>query len=219
MQGYKALFNLYYTYLKSIKKQKDNKYVFVLSRSNQLEGNLLFVYYELKKQQPNAEIVILTSQNKMNVKLFKELLIFADAKGLFLDDYYLAIYLIKPSKNLNVVQIWHAAGAFKKFGYSTVGTKFGSDEKYLSIVPIHSNYTHVYTSSKYVKKYYAEAFNMPIEQIYSFGLPRTDVFSDHEKISSIQMKIYKTYPILQDEMVNILYAPTYRADYHFRYKL
>ena len=212
MYGYKGLFNLYYIYLKNTKRQNENKYVFVLSRSEKLEGNLQFVYEELTKQQPNAEIVLLSCQNKMNIKLFKELPVIADAKVLFLDDYYLPIYLIKPSKRLKVIQLWHAAGAFKKFGYSTVGTKFGSDKKYLRIVPIHSNYTHVYTSSKHVKQYYAEAFNMPIEKIYSFGLPRTDVFSDETKITSIQKTLYSAYPMLQDEVVNVLYAPTYRAD-------
>ncbi|MFK4998741.1 CDP-glycerol glycerophosphotransferase family protein [Bacillus sp. N9] len=59
----------------------------------------------------------------MNLKLFKDLVAFCNAKYLVLDDYFLPIYLIKPRNSLRVIQLWHAAGAFKKFGYSTIGNR------------------------------------------------------------------------------------------------
>lgn len=195
-----------------MRTQNGNKYLFVLTRSETLEGNLKFIYDELVRQKPNAVLVVVSCQNKMDFRLFKELHHLSDTNAVFLDDYYLPIYLIKPKKELKIVQLWHAAGAFKKFGYSTVGTKFGADAEYLRIVPIHSNYTHVYVSSKHAKKYYAEAFNMSVENIFSLGVPRVDLFSNKEKEKATKAQIYQHYPLLKDEKtVNVLYAPTYRA--------
>ena len=98
-----------------LKKNDHNKAVFVLTREDKLQGNLQFVHSELLKQLPEVKIHFVYAENKMNLKLFKELNIINDAKYLIIDDYYLPVYLIKPKKQLKVIQLWHAAGAFKKY--------------------------------------------------------------------------------------------------------
>ncbi|WP_337020056.1 CDP-glycerol glycerophosphotransferase family protein, partial [Oceanobacillus massiliensis] len=152
--------------------------------------------------------------NKMNFKLLKEIMNLSNASYLVLDDYYLPVYLFKPNSTLKVIQLWHAAGAFKKFGYSTLGKKFGPDEYYLRLIPIHSNYTHVYVSSKKVVNYYAEAFNMNVNNIFPVGIPRTDLFYQEDKCDLIKASIYRRFNHIAklDESINILVAPTYRAD-------
>lgn len=191
----------------------DMKAVFVTSRAGKLEGNLLFVYEELKKQLPYTKIHFVHANNKMNLSMFKEIISLSNTRYLIIDDYYLPIYLIKPSAHLKVIQLWHAAGAFKKFGYSTVGTKFGPDPSYLKRVPVHSNYTHVYVSAEKFIQNYAEAFNMSAANIFPYGLPRIDFFNDTEKKACFKKNVYETYPILgKDDSINILIAPTYRAN-------
>lgn len=193
-------------------KHDDDKAVIVLYRTRILEGNLKFIYHELVKKLPEDRIHLVVTENRMNLNLFKEIPMFANARYIILDDYYLPIYLIKPDKRLKVIQLWHAAGAFKKFGYSTVGTKFGPNKDYLKLVPVHSNYTHVYVSSHNVIKYYAEAFHMEENKIFPLGIPRADLFRQKDKWKDIMRKFEQDYPILKDkERVNILLAPTYRA--------
>lgn len=195
-----------------LRKHDKNKVVIAQYRSKKIDGNLKFVYDEIKEQLPNAKIHLITSGNKMNLKLFKEIVLISSARYLIVDDYFLPIYLIKPSKRLKVIQLWHAAGAFKKFGHSTVGTRFGPLKSYLQLVPIHSNYTHVYVSSSRVIKYYAEAFNMSPERIYSLGIPRIDLFNNKEQCDLIRSHIRSDYPDLKPkDVVRILIAPTYRA--------
>src|SRR5699024_10233806 len=162
---------MYYFMMLQIKPFKSNKVVFVLSRENKLQGNLYFIYLELQKQLPSAEIHFVHAENKMNLKLFKEINMIANAKYLILDDYYLPVYLIKPNDKVKVIQLWHAAGAFKKFGHSTIGTRFGPKQSYLKLVPVHANYTHVYVSSEQVAPFYAEAFNVPASNVYPLGTP------------------------------------------------
>lgn len=209
---YKFLFNFVYKLACLLRKYDQNKVVISLYREEKLSGNLKFVYEELLKQLPNVKVHLIYAQNKMNLRLFKEIITIANAKYLILDDFYLPIYLVKPRKSLKVIQLWHAAGAFKKFGYSTIGTKFGPDINYLKQVPVHSNYTHVYVSSDHVVKYYAEAFNMSVDNIYPLGIARIDMFNDEEKCSTIKDQLIANYPKLQrDDTVKIFVAPTYRA--------
>ncbi|MBU8566620.1 CDP-glycerol glycerophosphotransferase family protein [Virgibacillus pantothenticus] len=210
---YKKLLQIAYSVFSLFRKHNRNKIVIALYRSEILEGNLKYVYKEILKQIPNAEIHLVYGQNKMNLRLFTEIFKLSNAKYVILDDYYLPIYLIKIKHNLKVIQLWHAAGAFKKFGYSTVGTKFGPKKEYLDLVPIHKNYTHVYVSTKKVIDFYAEAFNMSKNKIYPIGLARIDLFNHRDECSIIKGKIYQRYPHLSDkEAVNILIAPTYRAN-------
>lgn len=203
---------MYYKTLVTLKPIDDHKCVIVSSRNNRLEGNLHFIYRELLSEFEGVKIHFVYTKNKMNLNLFKEIFLFSDAKYLILDDYFLSIYLIKPKKNMKIIQLWHAAGALKKFGHSTIGTRFGPNRNYLKVIPIHSNYTHVYVSSQNIVPYYAEAFNMSEDNIYPLGIPRTDLFFKENEKNEIISSLYNDYPELKKcSKVKILIAPTYRA--------
>ena len=211
LRAYKTIYQASYRVLSAFTPLDENKVVLVVSRSQAIEGNLKYIRDELTIQRPTAKIHLISSVNKMNLKLFKELFILAGARYLIIDDYFLPLYLIKPAKSMKVVQLWHAAGAFKMFGHSTVDKKFGPEKDYLKIIPIHSNYTHVYVSSPNIIKHYAEAFNMPEENIFPLGVPRTDLFENKTEIRKTVKKITASYPGLSADKTIILFAPTYRA--------
>jgi teichoic acid ribitol-phosphate primase len=211
MHVFKVVYQGCYRILSLITPMDENKVVIVVSRLDELDGNLKFIYDELTIQKPTAKIHLISTANKMNLKLFKELFTIVGAKYLILDDYFLPVYLIKPTKSLKVIQLWHAAGAFKKFGYSTIDKTFGPDKSYLKVVPVHSNYTHVYVSSPNMVKHYAEAFNMSPEKVYPLGIPRTDMFSNKDEKKKIIEKITHDNQALDTSKVIILFAPTYRA--------
>src|SRR5690625_2319193 len=197
---FKFLFRFVYNLSCFLRKKDNNKVVIALYRSNRLEGNLKYVYDELKKQMPESKIHLISSENKMNLRLFKEVIILANARYLIIDDYFLPVYLIVPSQDLKVIQLWHAAGALKKFGHSTVGTQFGPTESYLKLVPIHSNYTHVYVSSSKIIKFYAEAFNMSPNRIFPLGIRRIDLFNNEVKCNLIKEEILLNYPVLSKKI-------------------
>lgn len=205
---YKKLYNAIYVITRKQKIDK-NKVIFVLSRGKKLEGNLKLIYEEMKMNYPTLNIHCVFAENTMNVKLLKELLLIKDAKYIILDDYYLPVYLLNIKSEVKVIQVWHAAGALKKFGYSTIGTSFGPSLAYLKIVPIHSNYTHVYVSSDHVKPFYAEAFNMDETRIHSYGIPRTEMFLSN-KLTQKEI-VLNQLKINEEGKLIILWAPTYRA--------
>src|SRR5690625_2512636 len=121
---YKFIINLLYQICIRTRKIDKNKVIIVLSRGNKLQDNLQFVFFQLQRLYSQKKVRFIKAHNKMSLKLFYEIMKISSAKYVILDDYYLPIYLIKPSNDLKIIQLWHAAGAFKKFGYSTIGTKF-----------------------------------------------------------------------------------------------
>lgn len=196
---------------------KEDKVTFASCRFNQMTGNLHFVYKELVKKKPDYEYVFLL--RKHNPGFFNTILTFfgmlkasyhlATSRYFVIDDYYFPIYVVKPRKPTEVIQLWHAAGALKKFGHSIIGKKYGASHEYVKRVPIHSNYSKVIVSSKEVIPFFSEAFNIPKDNIYPLGIPRIDYFHMHDEHIELKKRFYMRYPTLKSKKI-VLYAPTFR---------
>src|SRR5690606_42029007 len=52
----------------------------------------------------------------------------ATSRYFIIDDYYFPVYVIKPRKEVEIIQLWHSAGALKKFGLSTVRSEEHTSE-------------------------------------------------------------------------------------------
>ena len=71
---------------------------------------------------------------------------YAHCRCVFLSDYYFPVYSVKPREGTRVIQLWHACGAFKKWGYSTLGNAWGDKKgRMIERYPIH-NTCLLYTS-------------------------------------------------------------------------
>lgn len=217
----KAIIRIIYIFFCLFFPVKKDKVSFASYRTNTLQGNLLYLFKEIETQYPNYHFKILfkkldsTTTGKISYlfHMFKSTYHLATSKYFFIDDYYFPIYLIKPRKSTAIIQLWHAAGAFKKFGYSTVGKSYGPSEKYLKHVKIHSNYSKVMVSSTEVIPHFAEAFNMSPNNILPLGLPRTDFLLQENKREEVKNRLYSKYPTLKGKKI-ILYAPTFRGKGH-----
>jgi CDP-glycerol glycerophosphotransferase (TagB/SpsB family) len=204
-------------------KVDSRKITFASYRSVNLEGNLLYIWNELKDEFPDRNYHLFFKKFDSSIlgKIFyffhmiKATYHLATSSFFIIDDFYFPVYLIKPRKGVEVIQLWHAAGIFKKFGLSTVGKRFGPSLEYLQYVKIHSNYSRVYVSSSEVIPYYAEAFGMEEKSIFPLGLPRTDYFYETEKIKGLKERFYEIYPNLKGKKL-ILYAPTFRGKSHYQ---
>lgn len=130
-----------------------------------------------------------------------------------LDTYCIPVSLLTHKEDLYIIQIWHAIGAFKKFGYSIIGKEEGSSEAVVRYMKMHRNYDYVCASSVCCVPAFAEAFQIEEDRVKVFPLPRLDVLEDKAQQQVIQNKIYAAYPQLVDpEKKVILYAPTFRKD-------
>jgi teichoic acid ribitol-phosphate primase len=193
--------------------------VLATAHSERLSGNLAFIRDELERRGSAVPVVVLAHRPEGGLGgrlagLWHGLRAgyhLATARVTVVDDYFFPMYVIEPRAGTTFVQVWHASGAFKKFGYSVLEKTFGADEEYVSLVKIHTNYDVCLVSSMRVAPFYAEAFDQPLERFVSdTGIPRTDVLFGQvalERASAVRAR----YRLPADRTV-VLYAPTFRGE-------
>lgn len=190
---------------------KKRKVTIASDSRDDLSGNLYFVYEEIYKRDLNVEIKLILNNRINSKKTFIELLTtayhFATSKIILLDDFYPLIYPLNIRGNQDLIQVWHAAGAFKTFGFSRTGRAGGPSPKSRN----HRNYTKATVSSEGVREHYAEGFGITSDKVYATGVPRADIFFDEEYKSYVKSTLYDKYPFLKDKKV-ILFAPTFRGN-------
>ena len=184
--------------------------MFLSNRRNDLTGNMEYVYDYLKKEKGvpfyfwlhpeeirDASIPMLFDMAR---KLGKALVVVTD-------DYVPYFQELQLNRKTRLVQLWHACGAFKTFGFSRTGKPAGPKQTSNQ----HRNYSYAFVSSSFVAKYYAEGFGLAQEKIIPYGVPRTDIFWNEEVKEKIRKDLYDTYPELKNKKV-ILFAPTFRGN-------
>ena len=189
-------------------KLKNNRVLFLSDVRNVLDGNLKFVY-DMLDDSKCEKVVSLKSDRKEKRKIkekFRLLYYLATSKYIILDDYSRMISIMKVKKGQEICQLWHGAGAFKKFGYS----RQDKNKKWTDKINGHKNYTKACVTADNIRWCYAEGFGMNIENVKATGMARTDIFFDKAYIKQKKEELYNTYPYLKKKKI-ILFAPTYRG--------
>lgn len=194
-----------------------NKIVFASEARDRIKGNLKAVYDELPEDI--NKVIHLKSDRRDCVNATKRKELWRDlttARVIVLDDYFGLVSAMKVREGQDLLQLWHGAGAFKKFGYSRIN----SGDNVNNIHSGYRKYTKAITTSEPIRECYAEAFGIDISKIWDAGTPRSDMFFDEEKKEAARQRVLKAYPNLKNKKV-VLIAPTYRgskvenADYNF----
>lgn len=131
----------------------------------------------------------------------------ARATVIVVDDFYPMIYQIKLRKGTQLLQVWHASGAFKTMGFSRSGKPGGP----IKGSKTHKNYTAAVVSSEQVRANYAEAFGISVNKIHATGVPRTDIFFDTEHVAHTAARVRSQLQIPADKKF-LLFAPTFRGN-------
>ena len=190
-------------------KVQPNKVTFLSNRADRLTGNIKSVFFEMTKID-GIEINVLCKKGGLETNLpnlFKFLKLYATSSVVFVDDYYHFLSYLKKKDDVRLIQLWHACGAFKTFGFTRLGKKGGPKQT----DPNHRMYDYAIVSSKEIAKHYAEGFGLSDENVVATGIPRTDIFMDKEYEKNIQISFYERYPQLKNKKI-MLFAPTFRGN-------
>lgn len=126
-------------------------------------------------------------------------------KVIILCDNYLAIDAFDRREETTVIQVWHGAGAYKKFGYDKEEKEISDHAKAklfrYDIVPV---------SSEFSAQSFSTAMRLPIEKFKIIGVSRTDMFLDIDYNDKIKESIYHKHPSLKGKKI-ILWTPTFRS--------
>ena len=178
------------------------------------DGNVKRVYEELKKNKDLQFICISLKKQKFEFCVKEKLKQYSvlEIKGIwhlatsgfwFSDSVFFSFFPLK--KEQNNIQLWHGAGAFKKFGRDvSSGLKY-----YITFLSVSSNE---------VIDIYANAFRISKEKVRNLGIPRADIFFREEEKQRIREEFYKNYPELKNKKI-ILYAPTFRDNEKNKFNL
>lgn len=207
-----------FCFFKLLKTQ--NKVTFMSRQTNTRNIDFEMIIEEINKRDNSIKIVVLNKRLEKGIKekisygfyMFKQMYHLATSKVIILDSYAILVSILKQKKGTKVIQIWHALGSLKKFGYSILGKKEGRNAKTAEIMDMHKNNDYIITSSEISKKYFMEAFGADEKQMLILGLPRIDFLQSKEQESIIKEKFYEIYPEINNQKENILYVPTDRKN-------
>lgn len=221
--GYFLFAWVYNLYAICCKVQK--KMLFFNGHAYALNGNLLVMYERMQQTAPDYHYVTCSKRqlflnpdggSRSLIQKIRGCLLFflvvpyhmATAEKIFLNDNFIPLaYMRTGKRQTQIIQLWHGAGAFKKFGLSTE-----QDPEVRELVTqANQNVTHMFVTSKQVIPYYQEAFGISGDKIYATGVPVTDQYFDSGWIQKVKRSFYQMYPTLQNKKI-LLFAPTFRAE-------
>ena len=192
------------------RKIQDRKITFISQRRNDLSGNFEFVYDKLKDDTSLNIKFILDNKpfkKKSLLYLIKFTSALATSKVIVLDEFTPQIHFVDLKPQTKLVQLWHACGAFKTFGFTRLGKPKGSPQATRN----HRSYDYVTVSSTYCKRCHSEGFGIPDENVVPTGIARTDVFFDEQYKQKVIAEFYNQYPQFKGKKI-ILFAPTFRGN-------
>lgn len=196
---WQLLFKKMIAFIKRCKVQ--NKVLFVSIRKDKVleEGNLKILYPHIKGKKVICA-KMLPHNWLTELRFYYQIF---TSKVIVTDDYLRYLRYFHVRENQRIIQLWHACGAFKKFGQHGTNMSIYADNA------THVQYNMVSVSGAGVRPIYAEAFNIDINKVVALGCPRTDLFYDKNRIRQITERIYAKYPEWRKKEV-IIYAPTFR---------
>lgn len=203
----RVYFIIIHEILRKVTSVEKNKVFFISDVRENIEGNFEYIWKYLDEYKYN-KVVYLKGDRRNNggILSFNRMIYdFTTSEVILLEDYFRYTSFVRLKKEQELCQLWHACGAYKKFGYSRLN---GNEN--IKIHQGYKKYTKVITSAEAIRENYAEAFGISIEKTKATGVPRTDIFFDEQCKAEKCAKFYEEYPELKNKKI-ILFAPTYRG--------
>ena len=200
------------------------KLTFVIS----FPENALFIYEQLKKENPQhhlvflchercyeafketGEIVYLVESKKISHTL-KGIFHLATSKKIIVDNYYGFLSVITFKKSVECIQIWHAAGAIKQFGIKDPSNDGRTLQAIKRFKKVYEKFDKIVVGSEFMATLYKEAFLANESTFLKIGVPRTDFFFQEKRMEAVRDVLIKENTLLKNKKV-ILYAPTFRKE-------
>lgn len=188
----------------------------VLISRNHLTTSIDFALLrnEIKRRNPKTKVVILNHYMRSRLSHVLDILVemyqLATSKACIIDSYVIAVSILHHKRQLVIVQIWHALGAIKQFGYMTLNKKAGHSASLARAMHMHRNYTYITCGSQATIPIYQKAFDANPDSILPIGAPRVDYLMDKKQMQQNRQSLIGKYPQLADGRKVILYLPTFR---------
>lgn len=207
-----ALLRTFYL-LSAVLPLKKDKVVLASARGDALQGNLAYIHRALSTARPDLRPVLLLERYSYNLrgkleylsKMVRASYHLATARLFIVDNAYLPVHLGPHRAGTAVIQVWHAAGALKRFGLDDRPPERAVENRF-----VHRYYDYVIVGSRAAVGPYSSALGTDRSRVLPLGTPRTDFFFDPQAMAQARERVLARHPALDGKKV-VLYAPTFRG--------
>lgn len=210
--------------LKASRQTTNNEIAYVLSFPNNDEGLIT----EISEAFPEKRLVIYYSETCLNeaqmlssqgleirsldqpVTFFRRVIpALSRTKMIICDNYFpfLANLVVQPETR--IIQIWHANGAIKNFGWQDKKTQKRSQSEKARFQKVYNSFTDFIVGSDAMAEIFKEAYRVQNDKFQYLGLPRTDFYFANQNKGNSRERLIAKFPELKNKQI-LLYAPTYR---------
>ena len=209
------------------------KAVFLSRQSDEPSRDFILLAEELRRRDPDLEIVTrcrMVGRSAMGrlaaiAPTIGQMYHLATSRVCIIDGYVIPVSLLTHHPGLYVVQLWHALGAVKRFGYQTLDRPGGHSSSLATAMRMHRNYDVVVCAGRATVPVFAEAFGVDPSIVRPTGLPRMDYLRAHADdarvtpVPPVVAAMRRAFPVLDErKRTVVLYAPTFRRDGGERYR-
>lgn len=135
----------------------------------------------------------------------------ATAKYIYIDNYVGILAALPVKKEVKIIQLWHAAGAIKRFGWSEPGTIKRSPKAQRRFQRVYDSFQCIPVGCYQMARIFSEAFHLEPHRFLYTGVPQTDFYFDKEALTRSVKKVKEAFPKIAEKKV-VLYAPTFRKN-------
>ena len=190
-----------------------NRIVFLSRQSDSASLDFSLLKDCLKENMSDWDIAESYHFRQTLPSIVRDVFLVATSRVCILDGYIPAVSIPKVRQELLVVQLWHAMGAIKRFGWQAVGLKSGRPENMAKSLSMHANYSAIIAAGNGCIPAFTEAFRCSEEEVVVLGLPRMDYLFGMKKpdkgtLTNDSMSVKS--PELTPDRITILYVPTFR---------
>ncbi len=171
------------------------KYDFVIIQKFGTEMSLNSKLLQL--ELANYRVKLVMSPNNRLLAIFRDIYYTKKSRIVILDSFSLGISNTRAFKRKTIIQIWHALGAIKKFGFQSLDTENGRSRKMAEQLCMHRNYTFVVCNGTGTFQSFQEAFQ---SEVLLLKLPLVKYYQNLHLENTVHTK------------PKILYLPTYRRN-------
>ena len=202
-----------------------HKVVLISRQSDTPSLDFFMLAEELRRRDPHLEIAVVcrslgdgfADQLAYVPMVLTQMYHLASSRVCIIDGYVIPVSVLRHRQELTVIQLWHALGAIKKFGYQCLDTPAGRPSRLARAMHMHANYDFVTCGGPDAVPVFAEAFDVGREKVLPLGLPRIDYLLERAghpgevDVSGPLADLMAQHPdLLSGRKERILYAPTFR---------
>lgn len=187
--------------------------VCISRQSDQESVDFRMISTFFQREWPQWRVVVMANALKSPLSyvpvMLRQVFLIATSRAVVLDSYCIAVSLLGSRIKAPVVQIWHALGNMKKFGYTALDSDEGHSSQTAALLHMHEGYDAVAVSSLSFAEDLAAGFNVDPGILFEAPLPRVDLLLDEDNRAAQRAAIDRAYPSLENKRV-IVYCPTFR---------